>query len=243
MDIKAIYKKIYYETYFLNGPLSIFLNASFLIRRRILKTILTNKQYISGDVLDFGCGAKPYKNLFQYKSYIGVDVETGSHSHREEAVDIFYDGKRVPFADNRFDSVFCSEVFEHVEDIDGSLSDIFRVLKPGGHLLFTMPFGMEEHEIPYDFRRLTSFGVAAILRKHSFSIIKTQKTNGYLEAVSQLFIFYVASLFPKNRIMRLVLSLLIIGPLNIATFLFCAILPKNEGFFSNFLVVAQKPYR
>ena len=212
MNKKTFLKKVYSNTFFLNGPLSIFFNSSFLVRRGFFKHILGNKNCISGDVLDLGCGSKPYKELFTYKSYVGIDVDTGAHSHKEEAVDVFYDGRVIPFPDKNFDSVFSSQVFEHIENLDFSLDEVFRVLRPGGILFITVPFVGAEYEIPYDFRRMTSFGIKSLLERHQFSVIKIEKVGGYLDALMQTFIFYVVGFFPKNKIARLPLTLLIVRP-------------------------------
>jgi ubiquinone/menaquinone biosynthesis C-methylase UbiE len=49
------------------------------------------------------------------------------------------DGGRLPFADAAFDAVVSFQVIEHVDDVDTYLSEIARVLKPGGRALFTTP--------------------------------------------------------------------------------------------------------
>ena len=46
---------------------------------------------------------------------------------------------RLPFADGSFDLVINNQVMEHVEDLDAVLSEIHRVLKPGGALLSVFP--------------------------------------------------------------------------------------------------------
>lgn len=45
----------------------------------------------------------------------------------------------LPFADNTFDKVICSEVLEHIEDYRGALREIERVLKPGGLFCASVP--------------------------------------------------------------------------------------------------------
>lgn len=45
----------------------------------------------------------------------------------------------IPFEDHFFDLVISNQVFEHVEDLDGVLHEIDRVLKPGGTLLCLFP--------------------------------------------------------------------------------------------------------
>jgi ubiquinone/menaquinone biosynthesis C-methylase UbiE len=46
---------------------------------------------------------------------------------------------RLPFADNTFDHIVCSEVLEHLTDDRAAVRELFRVLKPGGNLVITVP--------------------------------------------------------------------------------------------------------
>ena len=45
----------------------------------------------------------------------------------------------LPFADNSFDVVICSEVLEHISDDRKALHELARVLRPGGHLVVSVP--------------------------------------------------------------------------------------------------------
>lgn len=49
------------------------------------------------------------------------------------------DALNLPFADNSFDKVICSEVLEHIPDYAGALAEIERVLKPGGLFCASVP--------------------------------------------------------------------------------------------------------
>ena len=49
------------------------------------------------------------------------------------------DALRLPFPDDTFDRVICSEVFEHIGDDQGAMDEIRRVLRPGGVLAATVP--------------------------------------------------------------------------------------------------------
>jgi len=53
-------------------------------------------------------------------------LKTPGHPHLNEQIDVFYDGKKVPFEDGHFDAIFSSEVFEHVFN----LPDILNRTKP-----------------------------------------------------------------------------------------------------------------
>lgn len=49
------------------------------------------------------------------------------------------DALRLPFPDDTFDRIICSEVFEHIPDDQGAMRELARVLKPGGVLAATVP--------------------------------------------------------------------------------------------------------
>ena len=62
-------------------------------------------------------------------------IETASNHAKASGLNIKYDkgaGEHLPYADNSFDCVFCCDVLEHVQDLPKVISEISRVLKPGG---------------------------------------------------------------------------------------------------------------
>jgi len=156
---------------------------------------------LKGRLMDFGCGSKPYKALFNNVSeYIGVDYKGEGHSHVNEQIDVYYDGKTIPFPDNYFDSILTNEVLEHVFNIDEIVGELYRVLKPGGKILITTPFAWMEHEAPVDFGRYSSFGMKQLLERNRFSIIEMEKTTNYLQTQTQLRNTYWCNhFFPKFR--------------------------------------------
>jgi ubiquinone/menaquinone biosynthesis C-methylase UbiE len=134
--------------------LGIWINPFFVIRRGLITGVGSiSKHMKGGKLLDVGCGSKPYERMFEVEKYVGIDLEVSGHDHSFSKIDKFYDGKTIPFEEDFFDNVFCSEVFEHVFNIEELLDEIHRVLKPGGKLGFTCPFVWDEHEQPYDFAR------------------------------------------------------------------------------------------
>ena len=54
------------------------------------------------------------------------------------------DGTRLPFADDTFDRIVCSEVMEHIPDDAAAASELARVLKPGGTIAVTVPTWLPE---------------------------------------------------------------------------------------------------
>lgn len=172
---------------------------------------------------------------------MGVDIEVSGHNHTDSKVDYFYDGKRLPFNDASFDAVVCFEVFEHVFNLDEVLAEIYRVLRPNGQILISIPFAWDEHEIPYDFARYTSFGITHILSKNNFEVVKLTKTTTYILAVFQMFIAYLFQfVLPKGRLIGRISQLIVIFPLNVLALLFNALLPKRYEYYCNNVVLAKK---
>ena len=72
------------------------------------------------------------------ENYITGDIES-------PLAKVKMDIHEIPFEDNSFDVVFCNHVLEHVNDDRKAVSEIKRVLKPGGWAILQIPFF---HPIP-----------------------------------------------------------------------------------------------
>src|SRR5690606_8061302 len=206
----------YNKSLFQPSPLGLLLNPFFIIRTGLFRSISAFRGYMKGRLLDFGCGSKPYRKLFLVSEYVGTDIETSGHDHTHENIDIYYDGRTLPFADNSFDSIFSSEVLEHVFNLSEILDELCRVLKPGGHMLVTVPFVWDEHEIPYDFARYTSFGLQHILKEKGLELVETRKTTNYVATIFQMWGAYVYQhILPKTKIVRIALTPVFITPITV----------------------------
>lgn len=235
-------KRLYNKSLFQPTLFGLLFNPFFIIRRGLYRGVLLFRSYMRGRLLDFGCGSKPYMALFDVEEYIGTDIEVSGHDHRNEDIDVYYDGETLPFADESFDSIFSSEVFEHIFNLPQILDELWRVLRPGGHLLVTVPFVWDEHEIPYDFARYTSFGIVHILEEKGFMAVAQHKTTTYVATIFQLWAAYVYQhMLPKHKVFRIALTPLFITPITVCGLLFSAILPKSNNFFHNNVLVVQKP--
>lgn len=222
------------------GPLAIFFNPFYFIRSSLFHNIQDTAKHLKGKLLDFGCGRKPYEHLFNVCEYIGVDVEESGHDHKSSKVDVYYDGKHLPFEDESFDSLFCTEVLEHLFDPDESLAEMYRVLKFNGRLLLTVPFAWNEHEVPYDFARYTSFGIIHLLEKHGFTIIEEKKSGNFIRVIWQLWSLYIFELFKRFNKTGYILSLIFIAPLNLLGVIILPLMPVNNSLFFNNIVLAEK---
>lgn len=220
--------------------ISIFINPFFLIRRSLKKNIASLAPQLHGKLLDFGCGRKPYEELFSVEQYIGIDIEQSGHSHVNSKVDIFYDGETVPFPNEHFDALFCSEVFEHIFEPEKSLAELNRVLKKDARILITVPFVWNEHEVPYDNARFTSFGISKMLERCGFEVIELRKSGNFARVLWQLWNLYIFELFKPLGKAGYLLSLLFIAPSNLIAVIVLPLLPKNTTLYFNNVVLAKK---
>lgn len=224
---------------------SVFFNPVYLLRKRLCQSIVRNAHYIKGNVLDFGCGSKPYVSIFNYKTYTGIDYDTEiSVGNRNLAADVFYDGKSIPFPDNYFDAVFTTEVLEHVFNPDEILPEIFRVMKPGTHMLLSCPFFWPEHEQPYDYARYSSFALKHLMEKHGFEVVHYEKTGSYWDCLLQGIVLYIHYFLPQRpKAVKIIFHTIFITPVLLGGLLFSAILPKRikrSDFYLNNVIVVKK---
>ena len=189
--ILASFKALNLQEQFNPSFLSIFYNANYFVKKGVYQGIERYSSTLQGRLLDIGCGNKPYKNLFNVKEYIGIDIENEAHNHESEMIDIIFDGKKIPFKDNSFDCVFSSEVFEHVFYLEELIKESNRILRVGGNILITLPFVWIEHEKPNDFARYTTFGIRDLLERNNFTVLHMDKSSTYLESIFQLIAVYV----------------------------------------------------
>src|SRR5215831_20433462 len=115
--------------------------------------------------LDFGCGAKPYAQLFTSRgvTYRGADLGNGHE------VQIRPDGT-LSAADQSADLVVSFQVLEHVRDIDTYLQESERVLRDDGLMLLSTHGTWLYHPHPGDHRRWTREGLIAELELHGFEV-------------------------------------------------------------------------
>lgn len=227
---------------FFPGLLGLLTNPIYISRRGLAHGVRRFAGRFTGDVLDFGCGSKPYRSVFdRCQSYVGLDIAVSGHNHADSQVDVFYDGKVIPFPDARFDGVVTFETLEHVFTLEPILMELHRVLRPGGLLLVSVPFAWDEHEAPYDFARYTSFGLVHVLQAGGFEVVEVYKTNTFVLAVSQLFIEYISkNVAPSGGVLRALFKLLVLCPMTLLAYGLNAVLPKRDSYYSNCMVLARR---
>ncbi len=225
---------------FLPRPWHIFFNPYYLVRRALYLEIDRLARRMNGVLVDIGCGTKPYECLFDVELYVGIEVRSSGHSEERKKASLIYDGIALPFKEDSIDSVFASEVFEHVAELDGLLTEVHRVLKPDGMMLITVPMCWNEHELPYDYRRFTLPGIVRILSKNGFVIIDAKKTNNFVLTLTQGLCAYLYQNISTKFYIRRVAIPILIAPISITGLLLSYLLPTDTSLYSNNVVLARK---
>jgi SAM-dependent methyltransferase len=188
-------------------------------------------RYVHGAALDLGAGRAKYKDIIREKcsSYTALDLFPGP------GIDIVSDVHRTPCEDASFDTVYCTQVLEHVPRPWVVAQEIRRILKPNGVCVVTAPFLQASHADPDDYFRYTIAGLESLFGEPDFEILESG-SQGRLYSILVDFIRMVSfNVYekPKPYTWRLVRMLISLG----------SILDRmcsNKIIYMNSYVIARK---
>lgn len=202
------------------------------------KAALAPMQAVSGLVLDAGSGRGAWKATIEANG--GTREALDIYPKAGEIVTWIADLTAMPqVPSNRYDSAVCHQVLEHVPAPGAGLSEIHRVLKPGGTLVISVPHLSRQHELPHDYFRFTPNGLRRLLSDSGFEIVTITPFGGLLTFVhhqfSTLVLGLAASLGPLFR-----LAALVNAPLSIVTARLDALLDRSGLLATGVIAVARK---
>lgn len=135
---------------------------------------------LTGQVLDFGGGSK--SNYSEELTCWG-DPEQG-YIYESVNIDpiteptyLLSDEGKIPVEAESYDAVISLNTFEHVYGLHGAFSEIRRVLKPGGRLIFIVPFIFRVHGHPNDYMRGTPSFWDEFLDTQGFEKVEIEAMN------------------------------------------------------------------
>lgn len=185
-----------------------WLNPNFLQRKYINEGLKKFCGHAKGILLDIGCGNKPYLPLFKKNVYCYYGIEypnVQDIKNVPDAIrpDIYSSGSNLPFKSNSVDTILCTEVLEHIPDVEEAISEFARVLKIKGKVIATVPEVLRHHLEPYDYYRFTKYGLQYLFEKNGFKVIEIVPRGGNWAVISSILSWQVFSFSRvRNRLFR-----------------------------------------
>lgn len=129
----------------INNLLKSEIDPAFKRRAKIILSELN----LNKNILDLGCGRGFYlQAIAQLKpkaKVVGVDIQQEYLKQAQENIDnnkiklVQANASNLPFKDNQFDQIIASEILEHINKDQQVINEIYRVLKPKGIVLISVP--------------------------------------------------------------------------------------------------------
>jgi SAM-dependent methyltransferase len=150
-----------------------------------------------GQLLDVGCGQKPYERIFRpyVDSYVGVEFQetfTRTNSSKTGQPDFVYDGKTLPFASKSYDTVLSIQVLEHTPTPGPLIVEMSRVMKDDGLLILTAPFSFRLHEEPDDYFRYSPHALRRLCADAGLSVTHMEPRGGLFSVIGHKLNSYLA---------------------------------------------------
>jgi len=155
----------------------------FVERRRLFAALIRAcKLPVDARVVDIGTGTGANLRLLKqlgFANVTGIDPsdEAARWCAEKGLGDVqFGDVRALPIPDQSVDMVIATDVVEHVDDDQRAVSEIYRVLRPGGIVLFTVPafpslWGLQD-EVSHHYRRYRMGPFLRMLDKAKFQVTK-----------------------------------------------------------------------
>lgn len=146
-------------------------------------------------LLDVGAGECAYKPHCGHLEYLAQDIAqydgagdgAGLHTGQWDTskLDFVCDLYDIP-EDRQFDTVFCTEVLEHVVDPVRALEKLTRLAKPGGQVIVTAPFNSLTHFAPYHYcTGFSQYFYKVHFERLGFEIVELTANGGYFDFMDQ----------------------------------------------------------
>ncbi len=126
-------------------------------------------------------------------------------------VDVVGDVHRLPFRDAAFEGVWLIDVLEHLADPSDVVPELYRVVKPGGHVLATISWMHPWHGAPSDYQRLSLDSLAGLFTPFHCDEVKVWRgpTVALLNFLASYFALFT---FTSNKRLHLLIKALLLLP-------------------------------
>ena len=170
---------------------------NWLANHKIIAALEHVRMHARGELLDIGCGSKPFAPVFagRVTRYWGSDLASSRYLGQEHP-DAFATAEQQPFRAGTFDTVLGLSMLTYLPEPGRMVAEAYRVLKPGGMLILEFTQMVPLHDEPWDFFRFTRFGAEHLLRQAGFEPVEYVPVGGLWSRVG---LTMIAGLNRLNR--------------------------------------------
>ncbi|MCZ4694262.1 class I SAM-dependent methyltransferase [Ancylomarina euxinus] len=150
----------------------------------------------------------------RFRALENLDYTTGDLE--SPIADVHFDVQAIPFSDETYDVVICNHVLEHVDDDAKAMSEIYRILKPGGFAILqvpqdadaektyedasiTDPVEREKHFLQKDHVRLYGLDYAERLTSVGFKVTADTYSNNFPLETAKRYALPLKEIFYFNQ--------------------------------------------
>ena len=196
---------------------------------------------LTGLVLDLGGERRSRRGRFR--------PPTGSklrwlclNTYPEAWPDVQADVEAVPCSDSCADAIVCTEVLEHVLRPQQVIGECARLLRPGGHLILSMPFLVRIHADPGDYQRFTDNKLTCLLTDAGLTVETVRRQGLYFTVLADMLKTAIRELRPSP--LRWMVGALLLPGLALLTRLErhprLSSSPLVSSYTTGFFVIARK---
>lgn len=145
------------------------------------------EQFARGRLLELGAGKMPLFGL--YRPFVDevLCADWQNSLHGQDFLDFTCNlEEKVPLPDACVDTVVMSDVLEHLYKPQLALSEVHRVLRPGGRALLNVPFMYWVHEEPHDYYRYTQYALQRMAGDAGFEVEVLDPVGGDFYVVADV---------------------------------------------------------
>ena len=152
---------------------------NWLANHKIVAALERVRGHARGELLDVGCGAKPFAAVFdgRVSRYWGTDLASSRYLGAARP-DAFADATAQPFRGGTFDAVLGLSMLTYLPEPIRMLQEARRVLRPGGVLILEFTQMVPLHDEPHDYFRFTRYGAEHLLRRAGFEPLEFVPVGG-----------------------------------------------------------------
>ena len=211
----------------------------YLIRRRTPvreledHSVAKHLATLSGKVIELGALGEGRRSFAHAATeYLVTNIVEGAPIHLNASA--------MDLPDNSVDAFVCESMLEHVEKPEQVISEIHRVLRPGGTLLLSTPWMYPFHAAPGDYLRFSESALAGML--HGFRLKTVEPLGNFwtsMATFAQLKVRPWRKMAAPETALRLLIGSPLLG-IGLGCYALSRVLRERDEFASMYLILAEK---